>query len=138
MAARASPTGRAGARSGRGRVLRPWCLDPPRRRTGQDPRDRAHLQVPGLGDGQRPRRGGRGAFRNRPLNGDPYTYLWLDALALKVREAGRIQSCAALVATGVNASGCREILGLDLVTSEDGAGWTAFCRGLVARGLSGG
>jgi transposase-like protein len=77
------------------------------------------------------------AFRNRPLNGDPYTYLWLDALALKVREAGRIQSCAALVATGVNASGCREILGLDLVTSEDGAGWTAFCRGLVARGLSG-
>ena len=77
------------------------------------------------------------AFRNRPLDGWPYTYLWLDALALKVREAGRIQSCAALVATGVNASGCREILGLDVVTSEDGAGWTAFCRGLVARGLSG-
>ena len=77
------------------------------------------------------------AFRNRPLDGGPYTYLWLDALALKVREAGRIQSCAALVATGVNAAGCREILGLDVVTSEDGAGWTAFCRGLVARGLSG-
>lgn len=77
------------------------------------------------------------AFRNRPLDGAPYTYVWIDALALKVREAGRIQSCAALVATGVNASGCREILGLDVVTSEDGAGWTAFCRGLVARGLSG-
>jgi transposase-like protein len=77
------------------------------------------------------------AFRNRPLDGGPYTYVWLDALALKVREAGRIQSCAALVATGVNAAGCREILGLDVVTSEDGAGWTAFCRGLVARGLSG-
>ena len=77
------------------------------------------------------------AFRNRPLDGGPYTYVWIDALALKVREAGRIQSCAALVATGVNAAGCREILGLDVVTSEDGAGWTAFCRGLVARGLSG-
>ncbi len=77
------------------------------------------------------------AFRSRPLDGGPYTYLWLDALALKVREAGRIQSCAALVATGVNAAGCREILGLEVVTSEDGAGWTAFCRGLVARGLSG-
>jgi putative transposase len=77
------------------------------------------------------------AFRNRPLDGGPYTYVWIDALALKVREAGRIQSCAALVATGVNAAGCREILGLDLVTSEDGAGWTTFGRGLVARGLSG-
>jgi transposase-like protein len=77
------------------------------------------------------------AFRNRPLDGAPYTYVWIDALALKVREAGRIQSTAALVATGVNAAGCREILGLDVVTSEDGAGWLAFCRGLVARGLSG-
>jgi len=76
------------------------------------------------------------AFRNRPLEG-PYTYVWIDALTQKVREAGRIANVAALVATGVRASGYREILGLDLVTSEDGAGWTAFCRGLVARGLSG-
>ncbi len=71
------------------------------------------------------------AFRDRPLDGGPYTYVWLDALTQKVREAGRIQSIAALVATGVNATGFREILGLDLVTSEDGAGWTAFLRGLV-------
>ena len=77
------------------------------------------------------------AFRTRPHDGGPYTYVWIDALTQKVREAGRIQSVAALVATGVNASGFREILGLDLVTSEDGAGWTAFLRGLVARGLSG-
>jgi transposase-like protein len=77
------------------------------------------------------------AFRTRPLDGGSYTYMWIDALTQKVREAGRIQSVAALVATGVNASGFREILGLDLVTSEDGAGWTAFLRGLVARGLLG-
>jgi transposase-like protein len=77
------------------------------------------------------------AFRNRPLDGGPYTYVWIDALTQKVREAGRIRNVAALVATGVNASGYREILGLDIVTSEDGAGWTAFCRGLVARGLHG-
>jgi transposase-like protein len=37
----------------------------------------------------------------------------------------------------VNAAGFREILGMDLVTSEDGAGWLAFVRSLVARGLSG-
>ena len=77
------------------------------------------------------------AFRTRPLDAGPYTYVWIDALTQKVREGGRIVNIAALVATGVNASGLREILGIDLVTSEDGAGWTAFCRGLVARGLSG-
>ena len=43
----------------------------------------------------------------------------------------------ALVATGVNADGHREILGLDVSSAEDGAGWLAFLRGLVARGLSG-
>ena len=42
-----------------------------------------------------------------------------------------------LVATGVNADGHREILGLDIGSAEDGATWTAFLRGLVARGLSG-
>jgi len=77
------------------------------------------------------------AFRSRPLDGAPYTYVWLDALTQKVREGGRIANVAMVVATGVNAAGAREILGLDLHTSEDGAGWTAFLRGLVARGLAG-
>ena len=44
---------------------------------------------------------------------------------------------ACVIATGVNAAGAQEILGLDLHTSEDGSGWTAFLRGLVARGLAG-
>jgi transposase-like protein len=44
---------------------------------------------------------------------------------------------ATVVATGVNAEGYREILGVDVFSAEDGAGWTAFLRGLVARGLSG-
>jgi transposase-like protein len=77
------------------------------------------------------------AFRNRPLDGGPYTYVWMDALALRVREGGRSVQVAGVVATGVNAQGYREILGLDLITTEDGAGWLAFCRSLVARGLSG-
>jgi putative transposase len=77
------------------------------------------------------------AFRTRPLDGGAYTYVWLDAITQKVREAGRIENVACVIATGVNASGNREILGLDLHTSEDGAGWTAFLRGLVARGLAG-
>jgi len=77
------------------------------------------------------------AFRNRRLDGGPYSYIWLDALTQKVREGGRIVNVAVIVATGVNADGHREILGVDLITTEDGAGWTAFLRGLVARGLSG-
>jgi len=69
------------------------------------------------------------AFRSRPLEG-AYPYLQLDALVIKVREAGRIVSVAGVHAVGVNADGVRESLGLDLITSEDGAGWTAFLRGL--------
>ena len=76
------------------------------------------------------------AFRNRPLE-VPYPFLMFDALVVKVREAGRICNVAAVHAVGVNADGRRESLGLELITSEDGAGWTAFLRGLVARGLSG-
>ena len=66
------------------------------------------------------------AFRNRPLDAGPYTYIWVDALTQKVREGGRIVNVAVVIATGVNAEGHREILGLDLITTEDGAGWTAF------------
>ena len=77
------------------------------------------------------------AFRARPLDAGPYPYVWVDALAVKCREAGRIVNVACVVATGVNADGYREILGVDVLTAEDGAGWTAFLRDLVARGLGG-
>jgi putative transposase len=77
------------------------------------------------------------AFRHRPLDAGPYTYVWMDALTQKVREGGRVVQVAVVIANGVNADGQREILGLDVVTTEDGAGWLAFLRSLVARGLSG-
>jgi putative transposase len=77
------------------------------------------------------------AWRNRPLDSSAYPFVWIDALYVKVREAGRICSTAVLVATAVNAEGHREIIGLDVGSAEDGAAWTAFLRGLVARGLSG-
>jgi putative transposase len=77
------------------------------------------------------------AFRSRPLDDGPYPYLWLDALAVKAREDGRVISVATVVATAVSADGHREILGLDTFTSEDGAAWTRFLRDLVGRGLSG-
>jgi putative transposase len=76
------------------------------------------------------------AYRSRPLSG-AYPFLALDALVVKAREGGRIASVACVHAVGVSADGRRESLGLELITSEDGAGWTAFLRGLVSRGLSG-
>jgi len=77
------------------------------------------------------------AFRTRPLDAGPYAFLAADALVLKVREGGRTVNVHALLATGVNADGHREILGLHVTSSEDGAGWLAFFRDLTARGLSG-
>src|SRR6201987_4641396 len=76
-------------------------------------------------------------FRNRPLDRGPYTFVWINALTQKVREGGRTVNVHALIATGVNADGYREILGIDVTSSEDGAGWLAVPRGLGARGLSG-
>jgi putative transposase len=77
------------------------------------------------------------AWRSRPLDTGPYPFVWVDALAMKVREGGRICNTAVLVATACNADGHRELVGLDIGAAEDGAVWTAFLRGLVARGLSG-
>jgi putative transposase len=77
-------------------------------------------------------------FRARPLGDEAYPYLWLDATYVKVREAGRVVSMAALVATGVAATGERRILGLELAPGNDeGSAWPAFIRGLVERGLGG-
>jgi transposase-like protein len=75
-------------------------------------------------------------FRTRRLAG-PYPYVWLDATFVKVREAGRVVSMAVVIAIGVRQSGEREVLGLDVGPSEDGAFWLQFLRALVARGLTG-
>jgi transposase-like protein len=77
------------------------------------------------------------AFRTRPLDAGPYTFVSADALVLKVREGGRVVNVHALLGIGVNGDGHREILGLHVTSAEDGAGWLAFFRDLTARGLSG-
>ena len=76
-------------------------------------------------------------FRRRPLDQGPYRYLWVDALAQRCREGGRVVNVVAVTATGVNMDGRRELLGLDVFTSEDEAAWERFFNALVARGLSG-
>jgi len=78
------------------------------------------------------------AFRHRPLGeSGPFTFVAADALTMKVREQGRVINSVVLVATGVNADGHREVLGLRVVTSETGPAWNEFFADLVARGLTG-
>jgi putative transposase len=77
------------------------------------------------------------AFRTRPLDAGPYTFVAADALTQRVREGGRVVNVHALLATGVNTDGHREVLGLNVTSAEDGAGWLTFFRDLTARGLSG-
>lgn len=77
-------------------------------------------------------------FRNRPLGGGAYPYVWVDATYVKARQDGRVASVAVVIAVGVKGeTGEREVLGLDVGPSEDGAFWATFLRSLVARGLSG-
>jgi len=78
------------------------------------------------------------AFRTRPLGGSgPFTFVAADALTMKVREGGRVVNAVVLVATGVNADGHREVLGVKVATSETKEAWNAFFADLVARGLTG-
>ena len=77
------------------------------------------------------------AFRDRTLAETSYPYVFLDATYCKARIDHRVVSQAVVVAVGVSATGRREVLGMDVGDSEDGAFWTAFLRGLKARGLTG-
>jgi transposase-like protein len=76
------------------------------------------------------------AFRERPLE-VAYPYLWLDAKVEKVRAGGRVEHRALVVAYGVDASGQREVIGLDVGPAETEAFWREFLRSLVRRGLAG-
>src|SRR6476620_5179183 len=76
------------------------------------------------------------AFLERPIEGD-WPYLWIDATYLKVRRGGRIVCVAVIIAVGVNSDGRREVLGMEIGTSEAEPIWTEFLRKLTRRGLRG-
>ena len=74
--------------------------------------------------------------RSTPIEGD-WPYIWIDATYLKVRRGGRIVSVAVIIAVGVNGDGRREVLGMEVGTSEAEPIWTEFLRKLTRRGLCG-
>ena len=80
-----------------------------------------------------------GAFRTRTLGHTTFAYVYLDATYLHVREVslGQVVSKAVVVATGITATGGREVLGLAVGDSEEETFWRAFMTDLRGRGLSG-
>jgi len=77
------------------------------------------------------------AWNERNLRDTRYPFVLVDAIVLKIREDGRVRSRAAMIATGVNEAGYREILGVMLGDSESEASWTEFFSWLKGRDLRG-
>lgn len=77
------------------------------------------------------------AFRERRLDGHVYPYLMIDARYEKVRVDGRVVSQAALVVSGFNELGRREILDWRVGDSESETTWGDLFRDLKKRGLTG-
>ncbi len=77
------------------------------------------------------------AFRDRPLGHTRFPYVFCDATYVKAHDGASVVSKAIVIATGVTVGGDREVLGLAVGESEDGAFWTAFLRSLRARRLAG-
>lgn len=76
-------------------------------------------------------------WNERPLDGQAYPFVIVDALVLKVRKGGRVRSQSVLLAVGINQGGYREVLGLEVGDSESEDSWSEFFAWLKARGLDG-
>ena len=77
------------------------------------------------------------AWRNRPLQGGKYPYVYVDGIYLKRNWGGEYENVAVLVAIAVNKDGYREVLGAAEGMKEDKASWVSFFQWLRGRGLEG-
>lgn len=75
------------------------------------------------------------AWSERPLRDVDLVYLYLDAVCVRVRSAGRVSSVPVLTAVAVLADGRKELLALELCGSESGEAWKDFVEALRTRGL---
>jgi transposase-like protein len=76
-------------------------------------------------------------WRERSLEERSYPYLYLDATYLKLRWGARVTSMALLACVGVDEEGFREVLAIEVASTEKGAAYASLLRGLIDRGLSG-
>ena len=77
------------------------------------------------------------AWNERPLEGQEYPFLIVDAVVIKVRKEEKVRSGSALIVSGINTEGYREILGMRLGDSETEATWREIFQWLKDRGLKG-
>jgi putative transposase len=77
------------------------------------------------------------AWNERPLEGQEYPFLIVDAVVIKVRKEEKVRSVSALIVSGINTEGYREILGMRLGDSETEATWREIFQWLKDRGLQG-
>lgn len=77
------------------------------------------------------------AWNERPLGPQAYPFVVVDALVVKVRRDDAVRPTSALIVSGVNVQGKRELLGLCLGDSESEATWTDMFTWLKRRGLHG-
>ncbi len=77
------------------------------------------------------------AWRNRPLHGGRYPYVYVDGIYLRRNWGGEFENVAILVAIAVNEDGYREVLGAAEGMKEDKASWVSFFQWLRGRGLDG-
>ena len=76
-------------------------------------------------------------WRNRPLQGEHYPYVYVDGIYLRRNWGGEFENLAILVAIAVNEDGYREVLGAAEGMKEDKASWVSFFQWLCGRGLDG-
>ena len=76
-------------------------------------------------------------WRNRPLQGGKYPYVYVDGIYLRRNWGGEYENVAILVAIAVNEDGYREVLGAAEGMKEDKASWLSFFQWLKGRGLAG-
>ena len=76
-------------------------------------------------------------WRNRPLQGGRYSYVYVDGIYLRRNWGGEFENVAILVAIAVNEDGYREVLGAAEGMKEDKASWVNFFQWLRGRGLDG-
>lgn len=75
------------------------------------------------------------AWRTKSLADLEVVYLYLDAIALRVRTAGKVVSMPVLVSVVVLANGEKRILSMEMCGSESNEAWKGFLDDLVSRGL---
>jgi transposase-like protein len=80
-------------------------------------------------------KGALDAWRERRLEDLDVAYVYLDAIALRVRQAARVVSAPVLVAVAVLTDGSKQLLSLEMCGSESREAWKGFLDDLVARGL---